>query len=70
MLLSILRKVQLVQANTQDSLPRTHDISLMFKNAGIPFLVSESLLEQRVEKLYGIFPLMGCPSLQGVSTLP
>ena len=32
-------------------LPRTHDISLMFKNAGIPFLVSESLLGTKVEKI-------------------
>ena len=40
-------------------LPRTHDISLMFKNAGIPFLVSESLLEQRWKKLVWNIPFNG-----------
>ena len=40
-------------------LPRTHDIALLFKNSGVPFLVAESLIEQRWKKLVWNIPFNG-----------
>ncbi len=46
-------------------IPRTHDIALMFKNAGIPFIVSESLIEQRWKKLVWNIPFNGISISKG-----
>jgi len=40
-------------------LPRTHDIALLFKSSGVPFLVAESLIEQRWKKLVWNIPFNG-----------
>ena len=46
-------------------IPRTHDIALMFKNAGISFIVSESLIEQRWKKLVWNIPFNGISISKG-----
>ena len=40
-------------------LPRTHDVALLFKSSGVPFLVAESLIEQRWKKLVWNIPFNG-----------
>ena len=40
-------------------LPRTHDIGLIFKRAGVPFFVAESLLKERWRKLVWNIPFNG-----------
>ena len=46
-------------------LPRTHDVALMFKSAGIPFIVAESLIEQRWKKLVWNIPFNGISISEG-----
>ena len=46
-------------------LPRTHDVALMFKGAGIPFIVAESLIEQRWKKLVWNIPFNGISISEG-----
>lgn len=46
-------------------LPRTHDVALMFKSAGIPFMVAESLIEQRWKKLVWNIPFNGISISEG-----
>ena len=46
-------------------LPRTHDVALMFKGAGIPFIVAESLIEQRWKKLIWNIPFNGISISEG-----
>tara|TARA_Y100000588_G_C14175062_1_gene890971 strand:+ start:510 stop:1472 length:963 start_codon:yes stop_codon:yes gene_type:complete len=46
-------------------IPRTHDISLIFKRAGVPFMVSESLAKERWRKLVWNIPFNGLSIVGG-----